>query len=50
VALKYQPESDNAPKVIAKGRGKVAEKLLKLQKRTMFLFMMTLTLLRLYRN
>jgi len=25
VALKYRPESDNAPKVVAKGQGKVAE-------------------------
>jgi flagellar biosynthesis protein len=33
VALKYQPESDNAPKVIAKGRGKVAEKIIEVAKK-----------------
>ena len=30
VALKYQPKSDHAPKVIAKGRGSVAEKILEI--------------------
>ena len=30
VALKYQLKSDNAPKVIAKGRGKVAEKIIEI--------------------
>ncbi len=30
VALKYQPESDKAPRVIAKGRGKVAEKIIEI--------------------
>ena len=28
VALKYQPKLDNAPRVIAKGKGKVAEKII----------------------
>ncbi len=32
VALKYQPQNDQAPKVIATGRGKVAEKIIKLAK------------------
>ncbi len=31
-ALKYQPKSDNAPKVIAKGKGKVAEKIIEIAK------------------
>lgn len=30
VALKYQPKSDNAPKVIAKGKGKVADKIIEI--------------------
>jgi flagellar biosynthesis protein len=30
VALKYQPESDNAPKVTAIGKGKVAEKIIEI--------------------
>lgn len=30
VALKYQPKLDNAPRVIAKGKGKVAEKIINL--------------------
>ncbi len=30
VALKYQPKSDNAPKVIAKGKGKVAKKIIEI--------------------
>ncbi len=30
VALKYQPKKDNAPKVIAKGKGKVAEKIIEI--------------------
>lgn len=30
VALKYRPRADNAPKVIAKGKGKVAEKIIKI--------------------
>ena len=29
-ALKYQPKSDNAPKVIAKGKGQVAEKIIEI--------------------
>jgi len=33
VALKYQPKSDNAPKVMAKGRGKVAEKIIEVAKK-----------------
>ena len=28
VALKYEPKADNAPKVLAKGKGKVAEKII----------------------
>ncbi len=31
-ALKYQPKSDNAPKVIAKGKGKVAERIIEIAK------------------
>ncbi len=30
VAVRYDPESDNAPKVIAKGRGRIAEKIIEL--------------------
>ncbi|MBW1708048.1 MAG: EscU/YscU/HrcU family type III secretion system export apparatus switch protein, partial [Deltaproteobacteria bacterium] len=30
VALKYQPELDNAPKVTAMGKGKVAEKIIEI--------------------
>jgi len=30
IGLKYQPRSDNAPKVIAKGKGKVAEKIIEI--------------------
>jgi flagellar biosynthesis protein len=30
VALKYQPESDSAPKVTAIGKGKVAEKIIEI--------------------
>ena len=30
VALQYQPKSDNAPKVIAKGKGQVAEKIIEI--------------------
>jgi flagellar biosynthesis protein len=30
VALKYQPDSDNAPKVTAIGKGKVAEKIIEI--------------------
>jgi len=30
VALKYQPDSDRAPSVIAKGQGKVAEKIIEI--------------------
>ncbi len=32
VALKYQSDEENAPKVIAKGRGKVAEKIIEIAK------------------
>jgi flagellar biosynthesis protein len=32
VALKYEREKDNAPKVIAKGSGKVAEKIIEIAK------------------
>ena len=30
VALKYEKETDSAPKVIAKGKGKLAEKIIKI--------------------
>jgi len=30
IALKYQPKSNNAPKVTAKGKGKVAEKIIEI--------------------
>ena len=30
VALKYDQEKDNAPKVIAKGRGEIAEKIIEI--------------------
>jgi len=33
VALKYQPKSDNAPRVTAKGKGKVAEKIIEIAKK-----------------
>lgn len=32
VSLKYQPESDAAPRITAKGKGKVAEKIIALAK------------------
>ena len=32
VALKYTQEKDNAPKVIAKGRGEIAEKIIEIAK------------------
>ena len=32
VALKYRPKIDDAPKVIAKGQGKVAEKIIEIAK------------------
>ena len=32
VALKYRPKIDGAPKVIAKGQGKVAEKIIEIAK------------------
>ena len=32
VALKYDPPSDHAPKVVAKGMGKVAEKIIEVAK------------------
>lgn len=32
VALKYKPEEDKAPVVVAKGRGEVAERIIKLAK------------------
>ena len=31
-ALRYNPQTDNAPKLIAKGRGTVAEKIIELAK------------------
>jgi flagellar biosynthesis protein len=33
VALKYQPEKDGAPRVMAKGQGKVAEKIIELARK-----------------
>lgn len=30
VAIKYQPKSDNAPKVIAKGKGQTAERIIEI--------------------
>jgi flagellar biosynthesis protein len=30
VALKYKPTSDNAPRVVAKGRGKTAERIIEI--------------------
>lgn len=33
IALKYQPKSDNAPRVTAKGKGKVAEKIIEIAKK-----------------
>ena len=32
VSLKYAPESDRAPKVTAKGQGKIAEKIIEIAK------------------
>ncbi|WP_164930594.1 EscU/YscU/HrcU family type III secretion system export apparatus switch protein [Aquifex aeolicus] len=32
VALKYNPEEDRAPVIVAKGRGEVAEKIIKIAK------------------
>ena len=32
VALKYQPRKDHAPKIIATGKGKIAEKIVKIAK------------------
>lgn len=33
LALKYHPKSDSAPRVTAKGRGKVAEKIIEIAKK-----------------
>ena len=33
IALKYQSKSDNAPRVTAKGKGKVAEKIIEIAKK-----------------
>ena len=33
VALKYQPDKDNAPKVTAKGSGNVAEKIIEIARK-----------------
>ncbi|MBW2245638.1 MAG: EscU/YscU/HrcU family type III secretion system export apparatus switch protein [Deltaproteobacteria bacterium] len=33
IALKYRPKSDSAPKVTAKGKGKVAEKIIEIAKK-----------------
>ena len=33
LALRYKPESDNAPKVTAKGKGKLAEKIIEIAKK-----------------
>ncbi|MEE8398743.1 MAG: EscU/YscU/HrcU family type III secretion system export apparatus switch protein [Desulfobacterales bacterium] len=30
VALKYQPKSDHAPKIIAKGKGKLAQRIIQI--------------------
>jgi len=32
VSLKYRSESDNAPRITAKGKGKIAEKIIKIAK------------------
>jgi flagellar biosynthesis protein len=32
VAINYQPEKDRAPKILAKGSGKIAEKIIELAK------------------
>jgi len=32
VSVKYRPESDRAPRVTAKGKGKIAEKIIKIAK------------------
>lgn len=32
VSLKYRPESDRSPRVTAKGKGKIAEKIIKIAK------------------
>lgn len=32
VALKYEPQKDNAPKVVAKGRGYIADKIIQMAK------------------
>jgi flagellar biosynthesis protein len=32
VSVKYRPESDSAPRVTAKGKGKIAEKIIKIAK------------------
>lgn len=32
VSLKYRPESESAPRVTAKGKGKIAEKIIKIAK------------------
>jgi len=32
VSLKYRPKSDSAPRVTAKGKGKIAEKIIKIAK------------------
>ena len=32
VSLKYRPESDNAPRITAKGKGRIAEKIIKIAK------------------
>jgi flagellar biosynthesis protein len=33
IALQYHPKSDNAPKVTAKGKGKVAEKIIEIARK-----------------
>lgn len=32
IALRYEPLKDNAPKLVAKGRGKIAQKIIRLAK------------------
>jgi flagellar biosynthesis protein len=33
VALRYDPDQDNAPRVVAKGRGRIAEQILELARK-----------------
>ena len=38
IALSYDPEVSDAPKVIAKGKGKIAENILEQRKNMLFLY------------